>query len=564
MSYIKRRTEEEYISECKEIHENKYDYSKTKFTIMSDKITITCPLHGDFQQRADSHLRGTGCSICGKMYFTTSDWIKKAEKTHGKRYDYSKTKYIHSEEYVWITCREHGDFQQLACNHLQGAGCPKCGTISQAEKCRSNSSVFIDKSNKIHNNFYEYPKVNYQTSIIPVIITCPIHGDFEQTPQKHLLGCGCPKCGIYKIIDKKTLSKEEWVSKAEKVHKKFYDYEKSNYTKSEDKITITCPIHGDFVQRASNHLLGQGCPYCNYERTTSKAENEIIEFLESNIINNIERNNRTILNPIYDKSQELDIFIPDKKIAIEYNGLYWHNENQKDKDYHLLKTESCLKKGIRLIHIFEDEWIRKPEIVKSRLLNIFGKSKYRFYARKCEIREVPVDIEKIFLDKNHIQGYTKSIVCYGLYLNNILISIMSFSNKRKSTGYTQIDGDYELLRFCNFKNFSVVGAASKLLKHFIKVYKPNEIISFCDRRWSEGDLYEKLGFTFSHNSIPSYFYIVNGERKHRYGFRKSELIRKYNCPETMSEKEFCFQNKWYRIYDCGTKLYILDCSKLNM
>lgn len=487
-----------------------------------------------------------------KKYRTNEDYINKAIDVHGKYYIYDKTVFKKLTEKIIIGCPKHGYFEQRASSHLLGQGCSKCVYESR----KSNNVEFIRKAINIHGLKYDYSKTNYVHSEEKLTIICPIHGPFQQQPSVHLSQkSGCPKCGNESMIEKLTSTTEEFIEKAVKIHGLKYDYSESEYIGAEENLTIICPLHGPFQQQPQNHLSGKGCPSCAC--ICSKQENELIDWIKSNF--ELVRNSRNIINPL-----ELDIYIPEKKIAIEYNGLYWHNENQKDKDYHLLKTESCLKKGIRLIHIFEDEWIRKPEIVKSRLLNIFGKSKYRFYARKCDIREVPVDIEKIFLDKNHIQGYTKSIVCYGLYLNNILISIMSFSNKRKSTGYTPIDGDYELLRFCNFKNFSVVGAASKLLKHFIKVYKPNEIISFCDRRWSEGDLYEKLGFTFSHNSIPSYFYIVNGERKHRYGFRKSELIRKYNCPETMSEKEFCFQNKWYRIYDCGTKLYILDCSKLNM
>lgn len=283
----------------------------------------------------------------------------------------------------------------------------------------------------------------------------------------------------------------------------------------------------------------------------SQGEREIIDFIKGLGFNVVQ--DRRILN-----GQELDIFIPERNVAIEYNGLYWHNELFKDKDYHLSKAILCEKKGIRLIQIFEDEWIYKQEIVESRLKNILGLTEERIYARKCDIKILLPCETKDFLEINHIQGHTTCKYSIGLFYNDELVSIMTFGNLRKNLGQVKKDNHYELLRFCNKLNTTVIGGASKLLKHFIKQFQPERIISYADKRWSEGCLYYNLGFKFTHCTQPNYFYVIRNNRENRYNFRKQVLIKNYNCPKEMSEHQFCLSNKWYRIYDCGNLHYELN------
>lgn len=221
---------------------------------------------------------------------------------------------------------------------------------------------------------------------------------------------------------------------------------------------------------------------------------------------------------------ELDIYIPDKQLAIEFDGIFWHNEINKPVDYHLNKTEECKKKGIRLIHIFEDEWIEKPNIWKSMLNNLLGSNENRIFARKCEIKEVSMEDSKTFLEENHLQGYCHSQIRYGLYYNNKLVSLMTFGKTRHFIGNSS--HQFELLRFCNKLNTSVIGAASRLFKYFIKTVKPNNIVSYADKRWSNGNLYEKLRFHKYNESKPNYYYVIGNRRKNRFNFRKSILVKK--------------------------------------
>jgi len=276
----------------------------------------------------------------------------------------------------------------------------------------------------------------------------------------------------------------------------------------------------------------------------------IREFIESNYKGKIEYNNR-------DFGKELDIYIPDLKLAIEYNGLYWHNELYKSKIYHKEKTEMCEKNDIQLLHIWEDDLNYRPDIIKSTLLNKLNKSN-KIYARKCILKEIKDNsIVRDFLFENHIQGFVGSNVKLGLYYNNELVSLMTFGKTRKHMGNTSIEGEYEMIRFCNKKVTSVIGGASKLLKYFIRNYNPHKIITYADRSYSKGNLYTKIGFTFEHDTEPNYYYVSRDVRKSRFNYRKDVLVSE-GYDSDKSEHEIMLERNIYRIYDAGHKKYILN------
>ena len=293
------------------------------------------------------------------------------------------------------------------------------------------------------------------------------------------------------------------------------------------------------------------CIICNpiNSYNNSGFQIKLTEFIQNNYDKKISLNNREIINP-----NELDIYLPDLKLAFEFNGVYWHNELYKEKNYHLNKTEKCEQQKIQLIHIYEDDWLYKQEIVKSRILNLLGKSE-KIFARKCEIKEI-IDnkIIRDFLEKNHIQGFVGSKIKIGLFYNEELISLMTFGSKRKSMGLKSIDESYELLRFCNKLNTNVLGGASRLFKYFIDKYNPNEVISYADRSWSQGDLYEKLGFNLVHKTEPNYYYVIDGIRKYRFNFRKDVLVKE-GFDKNKSEHDIMLERGIFRIYDSGQLKY---------
>jgi len=279
--------------------------------------------------------------------------------------------------------------------------------------------------------------------------------------------------------------------------------------------------------------------YLPYSPNISNYELEISKFLDEQNIK-YQRNDKKIIKPY-----ELDFYLPDYKIAIEFNGLYWHSEYFKDNKYHLNKLNFCNKQGIQLIQIFEDEWVYKNEIVKSILLNKLNLTPNKIYGRKCKIYKINVNEYKSFLNENHILGETNSSVKIGLYYNNTLVSVM---------GFKKYKNNYTLNRFSNKKNTNVIGGASKLLNFFIKKYKPLKIITFADRRYSNGNLYQKIGFEFKGDIKPSYWYCDyrNITKYHKFNFRKNKL----GITNKTEHKEM-LDNNLPRIYDCGLKKYEL-------
>lgn len=286
------------------------------------------------------------------------------------------------------------------------------------------------------------------------------------------------------------------------------------------------------------------CVFCNPigQNNRSGHEFSLEEFIKTL---NIEysTSNRKILN-----GYEVDFFFPENQIGIELNGVYWHNELFVESDYHLNKTIKANEKNIELLHFFEDEWLYKKDIVKSIIKNKIGQIDNVIYARKCVIKEVNHIESKSFLDANHIQGNVNTKVRLGLYYENNLISLMTFSKGRIFMGGKK--SEWELNRFCNLINTNVIGGASKLFKYFLQNYKPEKIVSYSDIRIFNGNLYKKLGFTEISKSKPNYWYVVNGIRKHRFNYSKARLI-KDGFDKNKTEKEIMFERKIYRIYDCG-------------
>jgi hypothetical protein len=310
-----------------------------------------------------------------------------------------------------------------------------------------------------------------------------------------------------------------------------------------------------YKNRFYNLQIGYGkCPYCFPKNShKSKGENEILSFLKNSYpYLSIYQSYKKLRNS-ENKLLELDIYIPEKKIAIEFNGLYWHSEKilTDPINYHINKTNICNINGINLLHIFEDEWYNKKHILKkmiSHKLNISKKQK--IYARNCYIKEIDSTAKNKFLDDNHIQGRDSAKIKLGLFLKGTykLISVMTFTGKNLSRGTINIsDYTWDLSRFAIDLNYIVIGAAGKLLKYFTNTYRWDSIFSYADLRYSTGDLYYKLGFENISQTKPSYWYVDNqGRRYHRFNLRKRP-----DEPKDVPEWKLRHEQGYYRIWDCG-------------
>jgi len=294
------------------------------------------------------------------------------------------------------------------------------------------------------------------------------------------------------------------------------------------------------------------CTICNPINSKSGMEIQLLDFIKEHYSKEILISNRKIITPL-----ELDIYLPDLNLAFEFNGLYWHSEEHKTNNYHLNKTEECENQGIQLIHIWEDNWNYKQDIVKSMILNKLGKTPNKIYGRKTKIEEV-VDNKLIrnFLETNHLQGFVGSKIKLGLFYNDELVSLMTFGKRRVAMGKKKTNKDeWELLRFCNKLNTNVLGSASKLFKYFVNNYNTKEITTYADRSHSNGGLYKQLGFKFQNKTQPNYYYIIDGIRHHRFNFRKDKLVKEGFSKEK-TEHEIMIERNIFRIYDSGNLKFI--------
>lgn len=341
-------------------------------------------------------------------------------------------------------------------------------------------------------------------------------------------------------------------------------YNIDDYILRDDRtIDIKCDNNCDHYYNITSKNLYQRneiqksilCTICNsiISQKQSGKELQVLSFVKDNYKNDILENNKKIVS-------ELDIYLPDLNLAFEFNGIYWHSDLYKDKEYHLNKTELCESNGIQLIHIWEDDWIYRQDIVKSMILNKLGKTLNKIYGRKTQVREV-YDNELIrnFLNKNHLQGFVGSKVKLGLFYNDELVSLMTFGKRRISMGKKLTnDGEYELLRFCNKLNTNILGGASKLFKYFKDNYNPKEITTYADRCYSNGGLYEQLGFKFIGKTPPNYsYYDRNCNKLNRFNYRKDKLV-KQGFDINKTEFQIMDELGYLRVFNSGNLKYYLN------
>lgn len=367
----------------------------------------------------------------------------------------------------------------------------------------------------------------------------------------------------------------------DEIHKKTIDFFYKNYKQRiENKIDSKLTFKG-FKKGISTNLIFH-CNDCNeefeiltyqfYYRVNSKlnvctncfpiSENsslsqfDVYNFIKDNYEGEIILDCKNIIKPY-----EIDIYLPELKIGFEFNGVWWHCDKYKGENYHLKKQEYSEINGVKLYSIWEDDWNTKREICESFILNKLKKSN-KIYARKCILKEISYNDSRNFLNNNHLQGDCKSSIRLGLYHNEELVNIMTFSKLRLPIQkYNRNKKDvYELTRYCNKINTNVVGGASKLLKFFINNYKPISIETYSDNLISDGNLYEKLGFSYSHTSKPGYWYIIDGIRSHRFNWRKQKLV-KMGYDSNKTEEEIMSELGYYRIYNAGNKKWIFNTLK---
>jgi len=332
-----------------------------------------------------------------------------------------------------------------------------------------------------------------------------------------------------------------------------------------DQIARLCGVRDSSIKYVLDQHEGLDIVSYTYSRMEDEVYEILIDLLGEG--SNIQRNTFQVITPY-----ELDLYLPDYNFAIECNPTVTHNstlpgwssnDEPKAASYHKMKTDRCEEKGIFLFHIFGYEWSHRKDIIVSMIRNILNCNESKLHARKLTVKEVSDNDSMKFLNENHRQGGAHSSIRLGLYNNDELVSLMTFSKMRKTigTGKTNLDNCFELVRFCNKINTSVVGGASKLFKHFLKMVNPEEVRSFSDRSHTQGGLYETLGFAYDHTSDPGYMWV---NLKTDQGFARSNAqksnIKKFLKDEgidlSKTEVQIMQEHGYVQVFDSGVKLWI--------
>ena len=353
---------DDFITEANEIHENRYDYSKSIYKGTHKKIEIICDTHGSFNQTPKAHLTGQGCPECGLIKIgdikrkSNYQFILEANKVHKGKYDYSLVLYKKNHDKVIIICPTHGQFFQAPIEHTSGKGCIDCAGLR-----KKTTEQFIEDAKLVHGERYDYSEVNYKNKNSLVKIKCPDHGVFEQQAGSHLRGRGCIICSGKNQKDTETFIKE-----ANLVHKKIYDYSDVDYKTNSEPVLIKCKTHGIFPQTPKQHLIGGGCPRCK-----NKKEGRLAIIL----------NEMTIIHRQFRiENMFFDFYLPEYGILIErdgeqhYHGSQWEGIDRKESLKHQKKndrekTKLAKSLGFKIYRI--PYWLEEDE-ERTEILNILN------------------------------------------------------------------------------------------------------------------------------------------------------------------------------------------------
>ena len=571
----KRRTHEEFVQEVYDLVGDEY-IVLDKFTGVDNKIRIkhNCKKCNNYEWLVAPQyfLRGNRCLKCsGKLKKTHEEFVQEVYDLVGDEYTvlgkykttHTKIKMRHNDEYC-----DNNEYDVKPTDFLSGNRCPKCmfrsvtkGIDSFKEEVYDLvgdeytvlSDAYINNGEKIiiqHNAEY---CSNNTYSVRPI--------DFTS------MGRRCAICSAKKVGDSNRKSLDTFKTEV-------YNLVGTDYVVLGDYIdwkTKTLFRHNipscknEFEMRPGNFITnGNRCPKCAKFGSISNAEIDIICFIKNYYSGEIRVSDRSVLS-----GSEIDVYLPDINLGIEYNGFYWHSDKFKDKDYHLKKLNKAHEAGINLLFIDEVDWLNKENICKARILYHINGIKKSIYARNTELYFPTPKEEKEFLNRNHIQGYIASSIKIALKYEDNIVALLSFTKSRKNVNQNN-ENEVELLRYATNIDYVVPGGFSKLLKNSIPLiqrkYEDIKIITtFSDNNLSYGNLYEKNGFTLDHISKPSYFYVYQKKKYNRFTFRKSELKRLF--PEYALEglTEFQITDSipgMYRVWNTGNNVYKLDINIL--
>jgi hypothetical protein len=544
------KTQQEAIADFQKVHGDRYDYSLVKYENANTPVTIVCPEHGSFEQKPREHSGGSGCQKCrddatGQRFAQTEDEvITDFRRVHGSRYDYSLVDYKTATKKVKIICPEHGVFEKAPYSHKNGSGCLECYLESR------RMSDFLDRAKRVHGDLYIYDSTEYDSSGRRVKIICREHGEFEQLPFEHLSGSGCRLCANKKIAEARKIPDEDWIARFREAHGDRYAYNDDRNIESSKKITITCRKHGYFEQLVSAHAVGRGCPKCAVEErfqvsqhSRSTGEREVDDYIAS-----IGFETQHGYLPDSDNRWTFDVVVPGTKLAVEFNGVYWHSYPRAHCGQHYHKRKNAEAHGYRLITIWEDDWRFNRSRMESLLRRVLLGPQTKIGARVTEVSRVDHGTAKAFHEEHHIQDFRITVANqhYALFDSADLVAVASFDRKGTLHRYTVLDG------------LSIAGGLSKLIKAFRGEHGPLPIVTFCDRDYFDARVYRAAGFEKTGGQL-TMSYAVNGRRQRREAYMKHKLPALFGAiDETEKEIDICATNGVFACWNSGTERFELS------
>lgn len=471
-------------------------------------------------------------------------------------YDFSESVYAGMNRKVQFVCPDHGRQVSDAKNLIAGKSCQKCSFEARKGRNRITQNKMLERFISVHGEIYDYSKAVYNGQQTPVQIICRTHGSFWQKPEYHWGGSGCPMCAEERRGEGVRDTLSTLTAKVEALFGDLFDLSGNSYTHSQQELSVRCTKHNLVYQTRPNWLLNghNPCTKCNHMKSTG--EDEIAEFLAK--FTQVDRHVRNIIAP-----REIDIWLPAFKIGIEYHGLYWHTADRVG-NAHREKWELAQANNARLIQIFEDEWLEKPQIVRNRLLALIGQGN-RSDARKCCLKQITAKEGGKFLNETHIQGAGRANLYYGLFASDSLVAVASFGAARSGAMTTgKENGVWEVIRYAS--KGRVRGGFSRLLKKFKDDVSPTKIVSYCDLRYGNGDVYKAAGFSLEKITEPDYWWYSPklAKRVPRYQIQKHKMeqhpvLGKYYAKDK-TEAQICAEAGWQKILGVGNQKWVMNCA----
>ena len=499
-------------------------------------IVVKCPVHGDFEMLPKKIRKNLGCKKCS--YKKTARLVSRSPEEvrsilAAKNFELIRHPHpdsISLMDKVTLRCQKHGEFTTSLETAIKRPGvCRKCGYEIAGNKNRISDGELKIQADKLGIAFIKTIGGARRSATL----SCPEHGKFKKNVSKLMRGAGCPICSDKNGGIKNRNTKED----VEKIISPHGYLLIGDYVSMNLKTLLKCPRHGDFEMRIADIKNGHKCRRCG--NGESKPQDDILNLVKSLGLECREEDRKLL------GGKELDVYVEAKKLAIEYCGLYWHSEEFKPKRYHYEKFKGCEEKGVRLLTIFEDEWLlRRPQV------ELFIKSKLgvlpKLNARDCEVVELGRKEANEFIDAYHIQGATTNLVAIGLkHPLHGLVAVMTAGRHHRG------GGDLVLNRLC-LGPFSVRGAASRLLKALAIWGQQNgyaKISTWSDNRWSDGGVYKAMGFQREEELPIDYSYVGDQKRLSKQSCTKKALLKKGGVGET--EAEMATSLDLVRIWDCG-------------